>query len=118
MKSLDEVGLPDDEIDMVTWENACRWYQFDPFEHRTRAECTVGALRAQATDVDTTPREYGGFSTDAAVAGARQGQRDQLPGEEQHGDRGGRPPSRYTSEGPTSPRPEPPVRGARPLPRQ
>ncbi len=32
-----------------------------------RGECTVGALRAQATDVDTTPREYGGFSTDAAV---------------------------------------------------
>ena len=54
-------SLPDDEIDMVTWENACRWYQFDPFEHRTREECTVGALRAQATDVDTTPREYGGF---------------------------------------------------------
>ena len=67
MKSLVEVGLPDDEIDMVTWENACRWYEFDPFEHRTREECTVGALRAQATDVDTTPREYGGFSTDAAV---------------------------------------------------
>jgi hypothetical protein len=62
-----EVGVPDEEIDMVTWENACRWYQFDPFEHRTREECTVGALRAQATDVDTTPREYGGFTTQAAV---------------------------------------------------
>ena len=61
-------GVPDDEIDMVTWENACRWYQFDPFEHRTREECTVGALRAQATDVDTTPREYGGFTIEAAVA--------------------------------------------------
>ena len=61
MKSLTATGLPDDEIHMVTWENACRWYQFDPFEHRTREECTVGALRAQATDVDTTPREYGGF---------------------------------------------------------
>ena len=67
MKSLEEVGLPDDDIHKVTWENACRWYQFDPFEHRTREECTVGALRAQATDVDTTPREYGGFTTDAAV---------------------------------------------------
>jgi hypothetical protein len=68
MKSLEEVGLPDDEIHMVTWENACRWYQFDPFEHRTREECTVGALRAQATDVDTTPREYGGFDAHAEVA--------------------------------------------------
>ena len=61
MKSLVATELPDDEIDMVTWGNACRWYQFDPFEHRTREECTVGALRAQALDVDTTPREYGGF---------------------------------------------------------
>jgi predicted TIM-barrel fold metal-dependent hydrolase len=61
MKSLVAAELPDDEIDLVTWGNACRWYEFDPFEHRTRAECTVGALRAQALDVDTTPREYGGF---------------------------------------------------------
>jgi predicted TIM-barrel fold metal-dependent hydrolase len=65
MKSLDAVGVPDDEIDMITWGNACRWYEFDPFEHRSRDECTVGALRAQATDVDTTPREYGNFSLDA-----------------------------------------------------
>jgi hypothetical protein len=59
MKSLEAAALRDDEIHMVTWENACRWYQFNPFDHRMRAECTVGALRAQATDVDTTPREYG-----------------------------------------------------------
>ena len=62
---------------MVTWENACRWYQFDPFEHRTREECTVGALRAQATDVDTTPRRYGSPVDDAVIeavrATARQG---------------------------------------------
>ena len=32
---------------------------FDPFEHRSREECTVGALRSLATDVDTTLREYG-----------------------------------------------------------
>ena len=46
--------LPDDEIDKITWENACRLYKFDPFEHRTREECTVGALRAQAPT--STPR--------------------------------------------------------------
>ena len=61
MKSLEATQIPDDEIDMVTWQNACRWYQFDPLAHRPREECTVGALRAQALDVDTTPREYGGF---------------------------------------------------------
>ncbi len=27
----------------------------------------MGALRAQATDVDTTPREYGGFTIEAVV---------------------------------------------------
>jgi hypothetical protein len=59
MKSLEAAAVPDDEIHMVTWENACRWYDFDPFEHRSREECTVGALRARALDVDTTPREYG-----------------------------------------------------------
>ena len=59
MKSLVAAELTDDEIHKVTWQNACRWYQFDPFEHRDRAECTVGALRARAVDVDTTPREYG-----------------------------------------------------------
>jgi len=61
-KSIEQAALSDPEIHKVTWENAARWYNFDPFEHRSREECTVGALRAQATDVDTTPREYG--STD------------------------------------------------------
>jgi hypothetical protein len=52
-------GLNDDEIDLFTWKNASQWYGFDPFEHRKREECTVGALRASALDVDTTPHEYG-----------------------------------------------------------
>ncbi|MDO9484997.1 MAG: amidohydrolase family protein [Actinomycetota bacterium] len=59
MKSLERAELTDDEIEKVTWQNAARWYQFDPFQHRSRKESTVGALRAQAGDVDTTPREYG-----------------------------------------------------------
>jgi hypothetical protein len=59
MKMVAAAELSDEETHKVTWENACRWYQFDPFEHRTREECTVGALRARAADVDTTPREYG-----------------------------------------------------------
>jgi len=59
MKSLVAAELTDAEIHKVTWENACRWYSFDPFAHRGRGDCTVGALRAGATDVDTTPREYG-----------------------------------------------------------
>ncbi|HVU71752.1 MAG TPA: amidohydrolase family protein [Mycobacteriales bacterium] len=54
MKSMD--GVPDDEIDKITHLNAMRHFRFDPFSVRPREECTVGALRAQATDVDTTPK--------------------------------------------------------------
>jgi hypothetical protein len=31
-----------------------RFYQFDPFAHRPREKCTVGALRAEGADVDTS----------------------------------------------------------------
>jgi len=51
-----QVGLTDLEIDKITWRNACEFYRFDPFTHIPREQATVGALRAQATDVDTTPR--------------------------------------------------------------
>jgi predicted TIM-barrel fold metal-dependent hydrolase len=51
MKSLD--GVPDDEIDKMTHLNAMRHYQYDPFSVIPREECTVGALRARAADVDT-----------------------------------------------------------------
>lgn len=51
-------GLPDDEINKITYENACRWYSFDPFEHRTREQCTVGALRAGAGDHDVEIRSF------------------------------------------------------------
>jgi len=52
-------GLDDNEVDLFTWKNASQWYGFDPFEHRKREDCTVGALRASALDVDTTPHGYG-----------------------------------------------------------
>jgi predicted TIM-barrel fold metal-dependent hydrolase len=57
MKSLD--GVPDDEIDKITHRNAARHFRFDPFAARAKEECTVGALRAQATDVDVTPKSAG-----------------------------------------------------------
>jgi predicted TIM-barrel fold metal-dependent hydrolase len=57
MKSLD--GVPDDEIDKITHGNAARHFRFDPFAARAKEECTVGALRAQATDVDVTPKSAG-----------------------------------------------------------
>ncbi|MBU3993814.1 MAG: amidohydrolase, partial [Alphaproteobacteria bacterium] len=50
-------NMPDRVINKITHENAMRLYHFDPFAHRAKAASTVGALRALATDVDTTPLE-------------------------------------------------------------
>ena len=41
-------GVPDADIEAMTWKNAARRFQFDPFQHRPREEATVGALRAKA----------------------------------------------------------------------
>jgi predicted TIM-barrel fold metal-dependent hydrolase len=47
-------GITDEVINKITWENACRFYRFDPFKHTPRAQASVSALRALATDVDTS----------------------------------------------------------------
>src|ERR1700694_5161152 len=52
-------GVPDEEIGMMTHENAMRHFRFDPFSYRSRQDCTVGSLRAQAGDVDVLPRSVG-----------------------------------------------------------
>jgi predicted TIM-barrel fold metal-dependent hydrolase len=51
-------GVPDDEVHKITWENACRWYSFDPFQHRSRADATVAALRAEASGHDVSIRSF------------------------------------------------------------
>ena len=50
--------VPDDELYKIGFENAARWYSFDPFAHRSRERCTVGALRAEAEGHDVTTRPY------------------------------------------------------------
>jgi tryptophan-rich sensory protein len=57
MKYLE--GLPREDIDRITHLNAIRNFSYDPFAHIPREQATVGALRAQATDVDTTPVAHG-----------------------------------------------------------
>ena len=52
-------GIPDDEIAKITHLNAMRFYQFDPYRTRPRERCTVGALRAEAADVDTAIHSLG-----------------------------------------------------------
>jgi len=47
--------LPEKTIDKVTHLNAMREFSYDPFAILGRENCTVGALRAQATHVSTEP---------------------------------------------------------------
>jgi predicted TIM-barrel fold metal-dependent hydrolase len=50
------VGIDEPVVAKITHENAMRHYRFDPFRHRRKEDCTVGALRAEAADVDTVTR--------------------------------------------------------------
>jgi hypothetical protein len=52
MKHFD--GVSEDHINKITHLNAMRVFNYDPFSHFKKEECTVGALRAQATDVTTS----------------------------------------------------------------
>jgi predicted TIM-barrel fold metal-dependent hydrolase len=66
------VGLTDDaEINAITHENACRFYDWDPFVHTPKEQATVGALRSLATDVDVTrmPKEEWRKRNEAAGIG-------------------------------------------------
>ncbi|ALS65150.1 MULTISPECIES: amidohydrolase family protein [Pandoraea] len=47
--------LPKETIDKITHLNTMREFRFDPFEFAPREACTVGALRARSTHVDTRP---------------------------------------------------------------
>ncbi|UGQ12686.1 amidohydrolase [Yinghuangia sp. ASG 101] len=48
--------VPDEDINKITFENAMRWYSFDPFTHIPRDQATVGALRAKAEGHDISVR--------------------------------------------------------------
>jgi predicted TIM-barrel fold metal-dependent hydrolase len=41
-------GVPDSDLEKITYQNACRWFSFDPFAHRAKEQSTVAALRAEA----------------------------------------------------------------------
>ena len=54
MREFVDAKTTDAVIDMITWQNASRFYRWDPFKHTKREQATVGALRALAGDVDTS----------------------------------------------------------------
>jgi hypothetical protein len=67
-------GVSDEDVAAITHANAMRHFRFDPFSVRPADECTVGALRAGARDVDVTPRpaahtngRRGSATTDGAL---------------------------------------------------
>ena len=51
---LTENNVPDDETNKMTYENAMRWYHFDPFTHIPKEQTTVGALRKAAEGHDVS----------------------------------------------------------------
>ena len=70
-RELQEAGCSDEEIHKITWQNACRFFDWDPFRHTAREQASVGALRARATDVDVTrkPKEEWRKQNEAAGIG-------------------------------------------------
>ena len=62
-RSLQSVpgGIPDEEIDMITFQNACRLFRFDGVARMGgREKCSVGRLRERARHVDTQEISLGG----------------------------------------------------------
>jgi hypothetical protein len=53
-------NVPDEDINKITYENAMRWYHFDPFTHVPKEQATVGALRDSVAghDVSIQPRSH------------------------------------------------------------
>ncbi len=61
-------GLDDETVNKMTHLNAMQHFQFDPFATKAREDCTVKALRATATDVDTMT--YVGWTDDFTAPAA------------------------------------------------
>jgi predicted TIM-barrel fold metal-dependent hydrolase len=62
-------GVPVAELNKITYENAMRWYSFDPFAVRPKERCTVGALRAEVSghDVSIQSRDKGRFTKSVGI---------------------------------------------------
>jgi len=70
MTELEAANMADARINKVTWENACRFFRFDPFKYTPKEQANVGALRALATDVDTSTTSRAQYRARYEAAGA------------------------------------------------
>jgi predicted TIM-barrel fold metal-dependent hydrolase len=68
-KEFEDAKVTPEEIDKITWQNSCRFFDWDPFLHTPKEKATVGALRAQATDVDTTRKSRSEWKKENEAAG-------------------------------------------------
>jgi hypothetical protein len=61
--------VPVGDLDKITYQNAMRWYSFDPFAFRPEDKCAVGARHAEESghDVSTVSRDKGRFTKSAGV---------------------------------------------------
>jgi predicted TIM-barrel fold metal-dependent hydrolase len=50
--------VSDADMDAISYENAMRTYQFDPFSIRPKERCTVGALREEVAGHDVAIRSF------------------------------------------------------------
>ena len=73
-EELTAAGCTDDEIDLISWKNVARFFDYDPFQHIAKQDATVGALRARArvAGVDTSETSKAEYKRryDAALVGA------------------------------------------------
>lgn len=60
-------GVPDEDINKITHENAMKLFHFDPYPVRPRERCTVGALREEARDHDVSLKSIGRRATVSTV---------------------------------------------------
>ena len=51
-----DAGCSDEEMHKITWENTCRFFDLDPFQHIPREQASAASLRGLSPDVDTTIR--------------------------------------------------------------
>ena len=54
LEQCNSAGLSDEAINQISWQNVARFCDYDPFAVIPREQATVGALRAQSPDVDTS----------------------------------------------------------------
>jgi len=63
LKELNAAKCSDEEIDMITWKNVAKFFDWDPFKHTPKEQASVGALRSLAKDVDTSETSKSEYRT-------------------------------------------------------